>query len=502
MIHRSSYPAPSIPAVGLTEYLLEGAAARGGQPALIDGRSGVTVSYGQLGPAVAAAAARLRALGAGPGHPVAIMAPNHPRWAVAFLAAVAAGAAAVPVGPALTPEEVVKHLRMAGAGLLLFDTTTAATAAEAGRATGIETVDLAALEDLPPAPARLEPADPSLPAVIAFSSGTTGQSKGVVLTHRNLVAALCQHQAVYHVDATDTFLAALPFFHIYGMSIILGYGLRHGATVVTMPRFQPAEYLQLVERYRPTWLHIAPPIVAHLIAAECDFSSVRHVVSGAAPLDASLAEKAGHRVGCRVQQGYGMTEASPGVTWVPGDGSVDCPPGSVGVLVPGTEARLVDPATGLDTDGPGELWVRGPQVMQGYLDSPEATEAALVDGEWLRTGDIARVDEAGVWWIVDRLKELIKYKGYQVAPAELEAMLMEHPAVVDVAVVGIPDEVAGEIPKAWVVTSRPLGGDELLAWAAERTAPYKRIRAVEFVDAIPRSPTGKVLRRVLRDGGR
>ncbi|MCU4186742.1 AMP-binding protein [Acidiferrimicrobium sp. IK] len=492
----------------LADYLLEGAAARGAHPALVDGRSGAVVSYGELGPAVAAGAARLRALGAGPGRAVAVMAPNQPQWAIVYLAAVSTGSYAVPIGPMLTPGEAAKLLGLARVGLLVFDATTGSAAAEIRRITGIETADLADLEGrvdgapLPrPRPAP-EPVDPSRPAVVAFSSGTTGVSKGVVLTHRNLVAAICQHQPVYQVDEDDTFLAALPFSHIYGLSIILNYGLRHGATIVTMPRFQPAEYWRLIERYRPTWLHIAPPVASLLVDSDCDLSSVRHVVSGAAPLGAALAEKARRRVGCQVQQGYGMTEASPGVTWVPADGTVECPPGSVGVLVPGTEARIVDPVTGDDTDGPGELWVRGPQVMAGYLDAPDATAATLVDGEWLRTGDIVRVDDAGVWWIVDRLKELIKYKGYQVAPAELEGLLLEHPAVIDAAVAGIPDDAAGEIPKAWVVTSRPVAGDELLAWVAERTAPYKKIRAVEFVDAVPRSPTGKVLRRVLRAGGR
>jgi acyl-CoA synthetase (AMP-forming)/AMP-acid ligase II len=195
-----------------------------------------------------------------------------------------------------------------------------------------------------------------------------------------------------------------------------------------------------------------------------------------------------------------MTEASPGVTWVPDDGTVPCPPGSVGVLVAGTEARVVDPATGADTDGSGELWVRGPQVMAGYLDDPTATAATLVDG-WLRTGDIVRIDDAGIVWVVDRLKELIKYKGFQVAPAELEGVILAHPAVVDVGVVGRPDIEAGELPVAWVVTSEPIEEQDLIDWVAARVAPYKKVRAVRFVDAIPRSPAGKILRRQLKEAG-
>jgi acyl-CoA synthetase (AMP-forming)/AMP-acid ligase II len=321
------------------------------------------------------------------------------------------------------------------------------------------------------------------------------------LTHRNLVATLRQHEGIYHVGPDDVLLAALPFFHIYGLSIVLGYGLRHGATIVTLPRFDPRRWLSLIETQRVTWLHVAPPMVLLLTspeAATADLTSLRHVVSGAAPLDRALTARAEATIGCLIGQGYGMTEASPGVTWTPDDGSVDCPPGSVGVLVAGTEARVVDPTTGADTDAAGELWVRGPQIMAGYLDDPSASSATIVEGGWMRTGDIVEVDGVGVLRVVDRLKELIKYKGYQVAPAELEAVLLEHPAVADAAVVGVPDLAAGEIPKAFVVLAGPARCDDLLAWVAARVAPYKRIRLLEVIDTIPRSVSGKILRKQLK----
>jgi acyl-CoA synthetase (AMP-forming)/AMP-acid ligase II len=230
-----------------------------------------------------------------------------------------------------------------------------------------------------------------------------------------------------------------------------------------------------------------------------DLSSLRRGICGAAPLNVEVTERAEKRLGCLIRQGYGMTEASPGTHQVADADFAATPAGSVGRLVAGTEARIVDPASGEDVpDGePGELWVRGPQVMAGYLDDPGATAATLVDG-WLRTGDLARVDPDGVFWIVDRLKELIKYKGYQVAPAELEALLLTHPDVTDAAVIGVPHAEGGEAPKAFVVTARPTGADALMAWVAERVAPYKKVRAVEFVDAIPKSPSGKILRRQLR----
>jgi acyl-CoA synthetase (AMP-forming)/AMP-acid ligase II len=504
MIHRSRYPDPVIPAVDVTAYVLQHAEDFGERAALVDGITGEEVSYRDLVTKVGAGGASLTGAGVGTGDAVALMSPNRPDWAVAFYAVLAAGGAVVPVNPALTEAEIVRQLRLSGASMLITDPSVADKARQAAGAVGIAVLDVTGLSTSAPAASGTAGAGPrpGSTAVIAYSSGTTGQPKGVVLTHRNLVAAMVQHEGIYHVAGDDVVLAALPLFHIYGMSIVLDYALRHGATVVTMPRFSPERYLGLIAERAVTWLHIAPPIALLLgspQAAGTDFSRVRHAVSGAAPLDAVVSRLAADRLGCPIGQGYGMTEASPGVTWVPDDGTVECRPGTVGVLVAGTEARIVDPATGEDTDGPGELWVRGPQVMAGYLDDPHATAATLVEDGWLRTGDIVTVDNDGVWSVVDRLKELIKYKGYQVPPAELEALLLQHPAVSDVAVIGLPDVAAGEIPAAYVVTETPVAGDDLLAWVAQRVAPYKKIRAVEFVDAIPKSASGKILRRQLKE---
>jgi acyl-CoA synthetase (AMP-forming)/AMP-acid ligase II len=221
-------------------------------------------------------------------------------------------------------------------------------------------------------------------------------------------------------------------------------------------------------------------------------------VCGAAPINVPVAERAEKRLGCPIRQGYGMTEASPGTHLTPYHLLSGIPLGSVGSLAPCTEARIVDPVDGVDVEPgrTGELWVRGPQVMAGYLGNPQATAETVVDG-WLRTGDLARVDSDGIFWIVDRLKELIKYKGYQVAPAELESLLLTHPDVADVAVVGVPHGGGGEAPKAFVVARRAVDGEELMAWVADRVAPYKKVREVEFVEAIPKSASGKVLRRLL-----
>jgi acyl-CoA synthetase (AMP-forming)/AMP-acid ligase II len=312
-----------------------------------------------------------------------------------------------------------------------------------------------------------------------------------------------QIRSVHRIDADDVLVAVLPFFHIYGQVVVLNLGLSQGATIVTLPRFDMAAFLDVLERHRVTRAHIAPPIVLGLAKApgvEGRELALKVVISGAAPLDADTANRASERLGAPVRQGYGMTEASP-VTHIAADeGLAEQDPGAIGPLVSSTEGRLVDPETGEDTDGAGELWIRGPQVMRGYLADDEATARTLTGDGWLKTGDVARVEDGGVFRIVDRVKELIKYKGYQVPPAELEALLLGHPAVADVAVIPIADEAGGEAPKACVVPAGDdLDADELMAWVAERVAPYKRIRAVEIVDEIPKSASGKIMRRLLRD---
>jgi acyl-CoA synthetase (AMP-forming)/AMP-acid ligase II len=325
-----------------------------------------------------------------------------------------------------------------------------------------------------------------------------------MLTHRNLVANLAQLTPMWPYGPDDVVCAVLPMFHIYGMNVIMNLALAQGSTVVTMPRFEVEGYLRTVERYRVTRLHLAPPMVLQLASyahvERFDLTSVRWAVSGAAPLDGELAARFEKRFGVPVAQGYGMTEASPGTHLIPEHRQGDAPAGSVGWLMPNTEGRLVSVDTGEESEAEGEVWVRGPQVMAGYLNNPDATADTLTADGWLKTGDVARVDN-GVYFIVDRVKELIKYKGYQVAPAELEALLLTHPEVGDAAVVPIPHDAGGEAPKAFVVATGDLDADALMSWVAERVAPYKRIRAVEFVDHIPKSPSGKILRRVLRDRG-
>jgi acyl-CoA synthetase (AMP-forming)/AMP-acid ligase II len=469
------------------------------RPALIDGPTGTVTTFAELLAAIPAAAAHLAAAGAAPGTAVGLVGPNSPAWVVALHGALATGAAVAPLNPAGTTGELAAQLDRAGAVAVVADP------AVVPRLTGDRPViawdELARPSTGTPAPpAELPADDPGAVAVLPFSSGTTGLPKAVRLTHRNLVANLDQHRAVQRLGPGDVLCAIVPFFHSYGLTLVLHNALVHGAALVTLPRFDRDALLDLAATHGITRLHVAPPVLAALDTApdgaEKALATVQVAVCGAAPLDPVLAERVSRRYGFPVVQGYGMTEASPGTHFTPDDRWTEVPAGSVGWLVPGTEARL-EPMDGRE-DGAGELWLRGPQVTPGYLDDPTATAATLVDG-WLRTGDVVTVDDEGRFWVVDRVKELIKYKGYQVAPAELEALLTGHPAVADAAVVGVPDPAAGELPKAYVVPAGALDDGELLAWVAERVAPYKRIRLVEQVDAIPRSPAGKILRRVLRD---
>jgi acyl-CoA synthetase (AMP-forming)/AMP-acid ligase II len=515
---RSPFPDVDIPDMPFTDFVLERAGEQGDKPAFIDGPSGRTITYAQLTESVRGLAAGLAERGFGKGDVFAHYAPNLPEYAVAFHGVATAGGASTTANPLMTVDELSSQLVDSGARLLvtvpeLLEKATAAAErsgveeifvyGEAAGATPFESL-LRSGTELP----RIE-IDPANDLIaLPYSSGTTGLPKGVMLTHRNLVANVCQSTYPESKAKTDgeyareRAIAVLPFFHIYGLSVIMNIPLYRGATVVTMPRFDLAQFLQTLQDYRITRAWLVPPIVLalakHPLVDEYDLSSLEYMNSGAAPLSAELEVACGQRLGCHMTQGYGLTETSP-VTHFVSDKLAGTMPGSIGPTVPNTECRMVDLATDRDVPAgePGELCIRGPQVMKGYLNNPEATAHAIDADGWFHTGDVARLDEDGSLWIVDRIKELIKYKGYQIAPAELEALLLTHPAITDAAVIPIRDEEAGEIPKAFVVAGDPLTTDEVIRFVAERVAPYKKVRVVELVDEIPKSPSGKILRRVL-----
>jgi len=521
MIHDSPLPDVDIPDLPLTEYVLAGGAGQPDKPALIDGASGRVMTYGELEAAIRSLAGGLAAAGFGRGDVLALMAPNGPEYAVVFHGAAMAGGTVTTINPAYTQAEVHHQLADSGARILVTIAPLAGTAAracagtavtevcllgeagEAGEADGVLPVrPLSALAGAPLA--AHVPVGPDDVVALPYSSGTTGLAKGVMLTHKNLVANIAQTLGAIPSAPDERLMAVLPFFHIYGMQCMMNCGLRAGATVITLPRFDLEQFLRAHQDYQITRSFVAPPIVLalarHPLVDSFDLSHLRLMNSGAAPLKAELAAECSKRLGCEVVQGYGMTELSP-VSHLTPPGWFK--PGSVGITAPSTQTRIVAPVTGADLGigEEGEIWVSGPQVMKGYLNNPQATAATVDPAGWLHTGDLGYVDADGHLYVVDRLKELIKYKGFQVPPAELEAVLLRHPDVADAAVIGLPDDEAGEIPVGYVVL-RP-GADaspeEIMRFVAGEVAHYKRIRRLEVIDAIPKSAAGKTLRRVLRE---
>jgi len=513
IIHSSPLPDLAIPDVPITEFVLREADRVPDRPALVDGPTGRTYTYGQLKGMIHAFAGGLAARGLGKGDTIALMAPNIPEYAIVFHGAAVAGVAVSTINPTYTAEEVRFQLNDSRATLLITIAMFVETAQEA--ITGTGTSEVVVIGDAPDgttpvtalfgSPIAQVPVDVDEDVVVLpYSSGTTGFPKGVMLTHKNLVANLVQCEGALSIEDGELVLAVLPFFHIYGMQVLMNEFLSRGATIVTMPRFDLEQALTIIQERRIGRFFVVPPIVLafakHPMIDQFDLSSLTQVFSGAAPLSAELTNEAAARLGCEVVQGFGMTELSP-VSHASMPGAKRA--GTVGVTIPNTACRIVDPATGedQDIDHEGELWVRGPQVMKGYLNNPEATASTIDEDGWLHTGDIATIDSEGFVAIVDRLKELIKFKGFQVAPAELEALLLTHPAIADAAVVGVPDDEAGEIPRAFVVVrpGQALEPADVTSFMEGHVATYKVIHDVVVIDAIPKSASGKILRRMLRD---
>ena len=512
MIFTSPRPDIQIPKIPLTPYVLRHADRLADKAAIIDGLSGDILTYGQLAAAVRTAAAALADRGFRKGDVFAISAPNVPEYAIALLAVVSLGGIVTPVNPAAVADELARQVNDAGATYLLTVPDCLERAAATGELSGLR--EIVVLGDAPgytsfssllaasgsPPTVSIRPGEDL--AVLPYSSGTTGRPKGVMLTHANLVANAAQIAGCGVVDERDTLIGVLPFSHIYGLTVLTAFTLAIGATIVTLPRFELESFLSALETYRVTFAHLVPPIVLALAKQPAveryDLSRLSTIMCGGAPIGADVVAACQERIGCHLFQGYGLTETSP-TTHLGTPDPERIEPTSIGLLLPKTEAKFVHPASGaeLDADEQGELWIRGPQVMRGYLHQPAATAATIATDGWLRTGDLGYADAAGNFYVVDRLKDLIKYKGYQVAPAELEAVLLAHPAVADAAVIPSPDDEAGEVPKAFVVLKGEASADDLMAFIAARVAPYKKVRRLEFIDQIPKSASGKILRRRL-----
>ena len=511
IIHTSPLPDVELPVVPVTEFVLRHASATPDKVAITDGGSS-SYSFAALADAIHRMAGGLQARGFGPGSVLGIMAPNVPEYAIAFHAVAVAGGTITTINPTYGAEEVRFQLQDAGASLLLTVPMFLDVAREAMEGTDVtelyvmgEADDATPMASLFGEPIEQVEVDPMTHVVVLpYSSGTTGLPKGVMLTHFNLVANICQMEHVLDYEGDEAGLAALPFFHIYGMQVLMNGLIANGVRVVTMPRFDMGDALGLVQSEKITRFFAVPPMVLGLAKVpdvdNYDLSSLKQIFSGAAPLGAELAQEAAARVGCEVVQGYGMTELSP-VTHSTVEGHSR--PGTSGVAISNVECRIVDPESGEDQPAGerGELWVRGPMVMAGYLNNEEATAATIDSDGWLHTGDVAIIDEHGHYSIVDRIKELIKYNGFQVPPAELEGLLITHPAVADVAVIGVPDDAVGELPKAFVALTpgATLTLDEVQEFVGEHLVGYKQIRLLEEIDVIPKSASGKILRRELRD---
>ena len=512
----------------LHDVILASCHAHGPKTALVDSSCGRRFTYSEYGDTVEALARGLVAAGLKPGEVVAIFLANSWEFCAAFHATTLAGGIPTLLNPAYREREVRHQLHCSGAALLITD------------GPNLEGIDVSGLPELRRVYATrqqgsgaerfadlLKPASSSWPrpeqsseaalAALPFSSGTTGLPKGVMLSHSNLVANVYQLLGpnATPLNSNDIILCFLPLYHIYGLNVMLNPALILGATLVLMPRFGVEPLTRLLEEEAVTMMPTVPPAMNALCqAAEAGQFPKEHrvhwVKSGAAPLAPDLARRFTALTGILVCQGYGMTEASP-VTHV---GYLDRElyrPDSIGHPLARTECRVIpsaelevaaESATEAACGEPGELVMRGPQFMQGYWKEPEATAAVLHDG-WYWSGDIVTRDHEGFYRVVDRRKEMIKYKGFPVAPAEVEAALLEHPAVKECGVVGRPDAAAGEIPVAFValrdgfVTGKKLE-EELCAFVADRLANFKQPREVRFVEAVPKTASGKILRRELR----
>ena len=502
------------------QRLLEQAAARWpDETAIIDGERRFT--FAELGAYSGRFASALTAMGLGKGGIVGILAPNCAEFEIAFFGILKAGGTVTTINSGYREREIAYQLQASGAQALIVHHTLADAANLALAGSGQIEHRILIGEEADGTPSFWPiieaqsgpPPDPALDpyedlAALPFSSGTTGLQKGVMLTHANLHTNVRQYLGRSGEGSVlrraDVVLVHLPLFHIYGMTVLQLNAIAAGATQVLMGRFDMREMLSLIAEHRVTALYTAPPVCLGLsltpLLDEYDVASLRFLLSGAAPLSGELQMRLAERLGCDVIQGYGLTETSP-VTNSDFTGERGRP-GTIGPPLPDTEERIVDLDSG-ERDLPpgelGELLIRGPQVMKGYFRQPDATAEAITPDGWFHTGDIASMDEDGYVRIVDRKKELIKYKGFQVPPAELEGVLLEHPGVADAAVIPKPDDEAGEVPKAFVVRKPDAepSAAELMTFVAERVATFKQVREIEFTGAIPKNASGKLLRRVL-----
>lgn len=476
---------------------------------------GRTTTYGALRTQVAAFRGGLASLGVQSGDRVALVLGNSPHFVVAYLATIGLGAVVVPLNPTSPGPELETELHVVGAKVVVVDKVSAVnwSHVDAELVPTVEHVvaseaivgDTVSFDDLLASSSPLDVAEvaPSQLAALMFTSGTAGSPRAAMLSHGNLLSNLDQSlSAEGHIDAGDVIYGVLPLFHIFGLNVVIGLGLRVGATLLLVQRFDPSTALQSIRDRGVTVIPGAPALwttFAHFEDIPDDsFSTVRLALSGASRLPVRVAETMRDRFGIEIREGYGLTEASPIVTTSTGS---PVRFGSVGRALSGVDVRLVNAGGDALVGDVGEIWVHGPNVFLGYYDDAEATAAVKTDDGWLRTGDMATVDDDGYLYLVDRSKDLIIVSGFNVYPAEVEEMLVMHPDVVEAAVVGVPHPHTGEAVKAYVVTTAgaDVDEDEMIEHSLDHLARYKCPTKVIFVEALPRNASGKLVRRSLDD---
>ncbi|KAK4516851.1 uncharacterized protein ATC70_000176 [Mucor velutinosus] len=530
MVYTSKLPAIEEPTTGIIQFIFANVnKTPEDKPLLIDALNDRFITYAQLKSSVLKFAAGLQDVcGFNSTDVLALYAPNQYNYSIPLLGAVAANGATTTANPNYNIEELSYQLEMTKAKVLICHEENLETALQAAERVGIlkknifvfgdkavkgiQPFQTALIRERKAVPAELTHQEAKdKVAYLCFSSGTTGKSKGVMTTHANITANTCQYTALDNafIDPNvDRMIGVLPLFHIFGLTAILHTALYWGIPVYILPRFDLVKFCETVQERKITFACLVPPIylllAKHEIIPKYDLSSLRIGISGAAPLSADLGREVKARLpNLTIKQGYGLTETSPSAIVEPTDRTID---GSTGILLPNMLAKVVDENGNEVPQGErGELWLKGPNIMKGYINNPEATADCIDKEGYFHTGDVVVVDKDQHFYVVDRIKELIKYKGFQVPPAELEGILLTSPIIADCAVIGVYDAAqASEIPRAYVtlkphVVASDRVAEDIMKFVADQVVPYKQIRAVRFIDVIPKSPAGKILRRLLRD---
>ncbi|KAH7663559.1 4-coumarate--CoA ligase protein [Dioscorea alata] len=524
IIYRSKLPNIYIPNhLPLHTYCFQNLSQFSSHPCIINGTTEEIYDYSDVDLISGKVAGGLHKLGITKGNVIMLLLQNTPEFAFAFFAASRIGAISTTANPFFTPAEIHKHALASGARLIITEScyVTKLHSLVQEHNFKVIVIDEPVPEGCLSFSSLMCTDENQIPEItidsddvvtLPFSSGTTGLPKGAMLTHKALVTSVAMQvegenpNLYFHSD--DVILCVLPLFHVYSMNFVLLCGIRSGATILIMKKFDVVKLMELVQKYKVTIAPFVPPILIEIakspVVDNYDLSSIRMVISGAAPMGKELQDKLRSKIpNAKFGQGYGMTEVGPiSMCLAFAKEPFGVKPGSCGTVVRNAELKIVDPETrsSLPRNQRGEICIRSDHIMKGYLNDQEATENTIDKEGWLHTGDIGYVDDDDEIFIVDRLKELIKYKGFQVAPAELESMLITLPDIISAAVVPMTDELAGEVPVAFVVRSEgsEISEDQIKQYISKQVVFYKRIHRVFFVESIPKGPSGKIIRKELK----